>query len=445
MKKQIAIITGFLTFISAANAFELPNGVNAKVVKTKEENGHIIEAELANSVVFETNYGSISTKEGTNVCFYENGNVKSFFTDDEVLFSLKCGRLTLSSLYSKYNASAWPEKNLPLTFDEEGNLLSAYIPFVKKSMPKPVVETVVGEIELRNQAPVSFYSNGKLKSAGIPAKTVVKINGELTPLTANSRISFYENGNLESYTPTEQKIFYGIKTKAKEPLVFSENGKIISLVPANGEILEMGDGLSFYLENFKPVEFYESGEYKKITIDCGGKDFSYDDFRFLSKDETKEFITFEFYEDGALSKATGVNFKFKYNDIEFKAEILEIYPSGKLRSVKFSEGIPDKDKKGKVVYITRRYFDENGNITAQVSSNQILLMKDDGKTIERQIFNTGYLSAKNEDVKEVSSGIHSGTEIIFDENGKPTAYTVYENHDAIRSKNPKILLEPISK
>lgn len=439
MKKQIAVITGLLTFVLMANAMELPNGVDAKVVRTKEENGHIVEAEVANSVVFETKYGSIPTKEKTKVCFYESGSLKSFHPSDKIDVMLKCGTFTISSVY---NVSV----DKPIIFDEEGNLVSAYLPYKKESLPQNVAETSIGGVKLGTQAAVEFHSNGTLKSASVPVKTVVRINGKLTPLAPNSKIRFYETGELMEYSPTESSTYYGIKTKSKNPLVLSESGKIISLIPANGEVLDMGEDLSFYFENNMPVEFYESGEFKKMTIDCGGKDFSYDSFKFLAKDENRVFVTFDYHEDGALDKAKGSSFRVKYGELEFNADSFETYQSGKLRTVRFAEGIPDKNKEGNLIYIYRRYYDENGNITAQVSNNMILLMEADGKTIDRQIYNTGYLADKNHDITETSSGIHSDSEIIFDENGSPTAYTVYENHDALRlrSKNPKIVEVPIT-
>lgn len=393
MKKTIAALT-LLFLIGVAHSAPLPNGVDAKIVSTAEENGHVTEALVANSVQVQTKFGTIPTKAHTKIGFYESGNIKSFHTGENIEVNLTSGNYVISSFESVSDSS----KDIPITLDENGNLILAYLPetrYDKNAPKKNIAKTKSGNFELRQKSRVEFYPDGTLASGKVLNGQQVVFNGQQVKLTMGSKISFYENGNLKEFTPEKQLPCQGFEAKGKEPVLLYERGTVKSIVPAQKEVIELGD-MTFYFSSNKPLEFTENEEILEMSVDCADKDFQYDNIRIKCKSAVKTIqdnnpeilqrrpsfatpsssknLTFTFYDDGALASLKAVaergQFIFSPDGENFSsASEIKVHKNQNLAFVHYEpEVVVTEEKKLNAMHwfeFKKDFFDENGNLFAR--------------------------------------------------------------------------------
>ena len=361
MKRTIVILSA-IAALAAAYAAPLPNGVDAKIVSTREENGKVVAATVAAPVVLTTKYGNFTAEADTEICFYESGALKSFYADGIVEAALPQGTLPLTSTTTK---SAFQPH--PIVLDEDGNLAAAYLPDLRSEI---IVTTQAGTLSLRPRSVIEFFPDGTISRTEMRGTQTIAAGGKQIKLYSNSAVAFYDDGSIKAFVPADAAEWNGFAAQRGKPVTLSQSGSVLALTPAQKTFTELGE-LVFYFVNGKPLVFSDGGGIAEMTLDCADKDFQYGGVRVLCKTAVQtvqdknpqllfrpasfaqpspsKALTFAFYDDGTLrsleAAATRGEFVFSCNESDFAAaSAIYLHPNGAISCVHYASPLVVTDE-----------------------------------------------------------------------------------------------------
>lgn len=445
----ITLITTSLCFAQV-----LPTGQKTVIREKKEIDGKIIAAVVVTPVVFQTSIGNIESTINTRIDFYESGAVKSFYSDDVFDVKTKNGTIKVTSFHSSRKENA-----VPFEFYENGNLKSAFI----SRSGSAFLDTSIGKLQAMTATKVSFYENGEVESFKVYPNQKINVDGIVGTFVQNSILSFYENGKVKTLTSTAENKFVplNIKIKKSKEISFSENGNIISFTPSDNSFFENNE-IMYILCNGKTFELFDNGMIKNYTIDCTSQNFGSGKTKFIYGLVTNElpdtqslncYATFDHYDSGALksvkaaklgtySKAfpivCNIDEKFysakeiQYHDNGNIASILYLKPlriGKRLRHDFYADARTLKDyydldlNEVPNVKITKAYttYEVLKSYISKDGSTQYLIGLEVTESPQNSMYDTSnfgiYIVKNNTIIKSIHDDINVDTEFQFDENG----------------------------
>lgn len=217
-------------------------------------------AQSSEPVEVHTKYGTFIAASNKPIEFYDNGNVKSVYTRENLIAELPCGKIVISSA-----------NGYPLTFYENGNLESAYLPYFRaKEYDADVnmIKTKMGVFEAKREWLIYFYDDETPKSFALASETQIS---ETEILAAKTLVSFHKNGRISELTLTKQLKNGGLISKKSKPIFLDENGYIVSFTVDKGSTLTFNE-TKIPLEDGSTISFYESGKLKHFVLNLTGID-----------------------------------------------------------------------------------------------------------------------------------------------------------------------------
>lgn len=462
MKK---LLSTFMLLFAASLTFALtlPTGQETAVRDSKTENGKIVAVVLAAPVSFKTFFGDVEAKANTRVDFYESGAIKSFYSDAHCDVSTSAGDFKLTTFHSSR-----PGVGVPFEFYENGKLKSAFF----SRQAKPVVKTQLGTLSAMTATKITFFENGAVESFAISPNQKIAFKNLTGSYVQQKTLSFYENGSVKSLTSNAEETYapLGIKTKKSTEITFSESGNMVSFTPADNATVKIGENM-FLLCRGKEFKLFDNGGIQQCTFDCSNQDFTIGNTLFAYKTVTEEvgstvpvvptaYLTVIFSENGTLLSAEADRVAAHLDaypivggigDNLWSAKKIEFYDDGTLKSVSYMRelrlgkrvrdvfGDANFKKQGFANIIVPSPYELN--ISKKNTSYDIwkIYYSKDGGTqylIGWERFESpksnfydenksGVFTVKAKSVVEsiFLDDINADSNLIFDESGKPVAYT----------------------
>lgn len=266
-----------------------------------------------------TRYGNFTILHDTQVEYYESGAVKSFFFDGtQTIFVEGLGDVTICS---PYQANYDPlSASVPLVFYENGNIkslkLSNKMPngsFNLKIKFSKYNDEIVSATE---SSKIDFYENGCLKSFTVTSGQSLSFLQNMVPSTKTkvqfkgiSVIELYDDGYLKSFTPSSAVNFpngLNLALQKKQITLARNSNVLISFYPVNGSSLKLGENISVQLVNNEPVVLSDDGKkLKEISwkYDTG---FVLSNVDFYGTKDKPSMNTVYFNDSGAIVRVKGI-------------------------------------------------------------------------------------------------------------------------------------------
>lgn len=446
MKK---IIIALSALFSSAFIFakQLPNGVDVPLQKYEEENGVIVYAVPGVDTDIPTKYGVIKAKANSSITFYPDGALKSLFTDERYEVVTPAGKFVISS----YSSSL--QKN-PVSFYQNGNLEQAYLPVLSAKIAKNysadanVVNSPLGNEPVKQGKLISFYPDGKIHHFTVTKE--YKITDSYI-IPANTKVAFYHNGKFEEVSYSQEIPLNTIKIKAKTPVHYTEEGKISSLIPANNSYIKIGDD-EYFFKSGEPVCYFESGKFKSFSINIADKDLTLKGINIFSKTEkevinpydsssfaqpvkpSKIYLDCYFYENGNLMELSCKNenemafsssiptFILQLGNTFVRTEKIEFYENAAIKSYRIMPTVALKgDKENQAFYAGKFAFSPDQKTTASIGVEETKVNGNSFFDVSQPviIFTDG-----TKQIEKISDDrLLMTSDVIWDENNKPVAYT----------------------
>jgi hypothetical protein len=224
-------------------------------VETFHKNGHLKECMVEACNSLQTEYGVLipkyqitetRTKHRNAIEFFPSGVLKSIYLEEQTLFQTPLGEIP-AELVTFYENG-----NIHRIFPRYGGVSGYWSEEEEKNLVQNLSIKLPG-LEIHNKIScICFYQNTNIKSITFyPGETGnVEHNGKIIQFRLG--IAFYENGKVKSLEPARQSV---VDTKIGKILAFDNNPLGIH-----------GDENS--------LEFYESGEIKKVTTEATAFEFA---------------------------------------------------------------------------------------------------------------------------------------------------------------------------
>lgn len=466
MKKITATFAAFAV-AAALFAETLPNGLEAEVLRLIESNGTISEVVLARPLEIETKYGTFTAMANSTISFYESGAIRQLYFDGVQEIKTKAGTFKIESAPK---TDSFGSKDKPFVLYENGSVKQAYL--YGTSIPEErtaAATTPLGTMSVRTREFITFHDDETIESAvpsdGSTAAFLTAINPK-AKFQSKEKLSFYKSGKVLQFTPSVPLPHpAGFSTKARAEIILSENGNIISCTPDRNSTVKF-NGQYWKLSPSAPFKTYEADSVAEMTIDAAGSHFLagekigfYFDApagtktlqgEFAGSSETSGMITLAFYEKYVPKSASAASpFVFKAGDFSVSATYIDFTEQGEFKTMAVSPSIDIPMKSEKVMI-------PDGDMGKNIES-----VKNSGRLLSRLYFRSGRLSCGTGTSYTVYPGhrffnrsepcivmfkdgkpaetipaerLSKTSDVIFDENGRPTAYTAAAdkfNPDAI--------------
>lgn len=389
-----------------------------------------------------TKYGTFTAVAKSEISFYENGNVKSFYIKEDILAETPCGKVVVTSA-----------QNTPVTFYEDGSLESGYIPYFRSKdydSDVNILKTSVGPLVAKKEKPIFFWPDGTPKSFYIAENTKIT---EQEILARNSIIAFHENGVPSEITYANSITLSSFVVKASKPMYINDQGQIFSFTVDKGSKILIGN-TDLPLESDSTLTFYENFTPKQFTIDLTGIEADigsfhisyknihevlnaeyYDSFSEKTRgDDLSILVTY--YENGNIESLQAVEpeyahytylFDLDMDDFYISCSSISCYEDGSLKSIILTPSLITQADKNHMVYLIQGIFmspDQSKQVTLCTERNELLqgTFKDERKNC----------LVLPDNKKIYDNQLNLTTQIQW-ENNKPVSYS-YSKYDSFEDK-----------
>jgi|GEM_PF-6449066 len=411
----------------------------------------------------ETKYGTFYVKSGFPVERYESGALKSFYIEDfGQLTRIDFPYATFGALYietptpgvdylSKRNAQ-------PIEFYKNGNLKTVRLADVKYDSSNGdnylhiTFKKYKESLAIFPKSTIHFYENGNIKSVKVAHDQSfkflreLKINTKNKPVFKNqSEVVFYESGAVKEFVPQNAKFQNPLNFAMRQgySIMVSEDNptKVLSFYPANGSALTLSDGIKVTCIPGEQIVFYEDGKtLKQISWSFEGINFTLGKVNFYSNSEygaTKQTVIFS--EASAVKSVRGIlvtspldtektlsSYPTIVNDESVNVRQIDYDDNGEITMADFGSDIQyisrSEAKDGTQILSAWKIYYKNGTKIAAIGSDLF-------QSSRGYFYNTNYdcvIIFDGEKIRtiKVDGGLSANSDILFDEGGKPTAYSI---------------------
>lgn len=229
----------------------------------------------------ETKYGKFTARTGFPVERYESGAVKSFYIDDfgQPLYFAQLnhpdyGRIIVSTPVPKEDYLSQMNAQ-PLEFWENGNIKTLKLADIKYADNQGGYFNIKFEkydesLAIFPNSVIYFYENGKIESVKVAIGQSFRFLRDASIDTKNkavfknqSRIKFYDDGNIKEYTPQNAKIKNPLNFGMRQgsSVVVSKNNPALAIgfYPATGSSIALSDTIIVKCVPGEPIYFWENG------------------------------------------------------------------------------------------------------------------------------------------------------------------------------------------
>ncbi|MBR1640626.1 MAG: hypothetical protein IJ688_14725 [Treponema sp.] len=278
----------------------------------------------------ETKYGKFTVKSGFPVERYESGAIKSFYIEDfgQPLYNAKLkhpdyGEIIVATPVPKEDYLS-QQAAQALEFWENGNIKTLKLADIKYSYNEGgyfriKFDKYKESLSVFPKSRISFYENGMIESLYVANGQSFKflrdasINTKSKAAFKNqSKVSFYNDGSIKEYSPQNAKITNPLNFKIKDGtsvIVSKDNPTMaIGFYPATGSSLALGDSIIIKCLPTEPVYFYENAtSLKQISWFFDTVNFTLGNVHFYSGlNGERVSQTVYFNEDGTIKTVTGI-------------------------------------------------------------------------------------------------------------------------------------------
>jgi len=433
-----------------------------------------IDNSLSSAKVISTKYGDFTVKEDTPVEYYDSGAVKSLYIEgDQKIFIEALGEINICSPLPSSKMAYDTTKPCPILFYENGNIKSTKLASTmpdKKEHLKIKLEKYKDEVlECRQGSYIDFYESGKIKSFYVTydqslnlIQTMAPASKNIRHFKMNSQIELYEDGSLKTFTPAAETNFPNALALnlQNKPITLAKNSTtLISFYPASNSKLKIGENIAPILLTSNPVVLSDDATKLREVSWKYDTSFRISNMIFHASEDKPCMNTVTFNDKGFITKVEGI------------LQVSTSFLDGDDYVIKpFYTEID-----GKLVSVTKIFFDDNGNLqeavfkphyelsskevkdsvrTGTESLEMLKLYYKDGKKIaglgfkKRNFGNSFYDTAYNSfsrciflftnnevsKIIELEEFIDENSEIYFDDKGKASSYKAKDKNKKVVNK-----------
>ena len=344
-------------------SYKIPE--NAKIEFYKE--GILKSIIYPENIKIEYNNSNISIKSYCPLAFYKSGKIQSVYLSEN-------SKINLNGKDADIN-----NKDTFVSFHENGNIESISLKYNQEFEIKNKKYNFVFEnVENQKTYRINFFNNGMVKDGYLANETNININENIFIAPVNTKISFYENGNVECFNIAKNTFYVenipisSENISDKPDITLYEDGSIKSVYAVN-DFDRIVKNTIYKFRGGNTIEFYKNGIVKNGCINEENSINLNGDIIYIKSNKNVNF-DIGFSEDGTISFAylnndqkikIGNNFFNIYDNC-----YVDFYSTGNIQHLEkidiksIKVGAKSFDFIGDYTEPSSVIFYENGNIAA---------------------------------------------------------------------------------